>query len=267
MDLAGNCCPASDGDGGFFDFGPWYLYGIGIVNPEIDDPATAGTAYAIGYGDGGFWGGDALYPGVLKISGDLATGTIDSFEFLSNNISYNTNGNTLQVTTLLEFITNDAGWGAWPNSYNGMIVNSVTVEAALDGLDVDATILDQSDPGLFICSTQFQEGNSPLVLSSPSFDESSNVLTVNYSDADGNLPWYKHVTIDHTEENGGETYFQLAMIPNSHDYEEGVQFSVQITDEMIEDYALSGEYVAKFWFADDDIVLSLIHISEPTRPY
>ena len=46
---------------------------------------------------------------VLKISGDLATGTIDSFEFLSNNISYNTSGNTLQVTTLLEFITNDAG--------------------------------------------------------------------------------------------------------------------------------------------------------------
>tara|TARA_B100001115_G_scaffold183118_1_gene181027 strand:- start:3355 stop:5004 length:1650 start_codon:yes stop_codon:yes gene_type:complete len=253
MDLAGNCCPASDGDGGFFDFGPWYLYGIGIVNPEIDDPATAGTAYAIGYGDGGFWGGDALYPGVLKISGDLATGTIDNFEFLSNNISYNTNGNTLQVTTLLEFITNDAGWGAWPNSYNGMIVNSVTVQAALDGLDVDATILDQSDPGLFICSTQFQEGNSPLILSSPNFDGSSNILTVNYSDADGNLPWFKAAQICNTEQNGGACFSQVDMIPDSHDYEEGVQFSTSITDVMIDEYALSGEYVAKFWFADDDI--------------
>ena len=223
------------------------------MNPEIDDPASAGTAYAIGYGDGGFWGGDALYPGVLKISGDLATGTIDSFEFLSNNISYNTSGNTLQVTTLLEFITNDAGWGTWPNSYNGMIVNAVTVRAALDGVDVDATILDQSDPGLFICSTQFQEGNTPLILSSPAFDESSNMLTVNYSDADGNLPWFKAAQICNTEENGGACFSQVDMIPSSHDYEEGVEFSTLITDATIDEYSLSGDYVAKFWFADDDI--------------
>ena len=80
------------------------MYGIGIVNPEIDDPATAGTAYAMATGDGGFWGGDALYPGVLKISGDLATGTIDSFEFLSNNISYNTNGNTLRSLHCLNLL-------------------------------------------------------------------------------------------------------------------------------------------------------------------
>ena len=253
MDLAGNCCPTSDGDGGFFDFGPWYLYGLGIVNPEVDDPATAGTAYAIGYGDGGFWGGDALYPGVLKISGDLATGTIDSFEFLTNNISYNTSGNTLQVTTLLEFITNDAGWGAWPNSYNGMIVNAVSVQAALDGVDVDATILDQSDPGLFICSTQFQEGNIPLILSTPTFDESSNELTVNYSDADGNLPWFKAAQICNTIENGGACFSQINMIPSTHDYEEGVVFSTTISDDIINDNNLSGDYIAKFWFADDDI--------------
>ena len=43
------------------------------------------------------------------------------------------------------------------------------------------------------------------------------------------------------------------MIPNSHDYEQGVGFSTSITDAMIDEYALSGEYVAKFWFADDDI--------------
>ena len=38
------------------------------------------VAYAIGYGDGGF---GELSPGLLKITGDLATGEIDGFDYLS----------------------------------------------------------------------------------------------------------------------------------------------------------------------------------------
>ena len=40
------------------------------------------VAYAIGYGDGGF---GQLTPGLLKITGDLATGEIGGFEYLSTN--------------------------------------------------------------------------------------------------------------------------------------------------------------------------------------
>ena len=43
------------------------------------------------------------------------------------------------------------------------------------------------------------------------------------------------------------------MIPSSHDYEEGVEFSTLLTDATNDEYNLSGDYVAKFWFADDDI--------------
>ena len=47
LSLNGNCC----NEGGLF--GPWYLYGVAIVNPESDsNDGSAGTAYAIGYGDG-----------------------------------------------------------------------------------------------------------------------------------------------------------------------------------------------------------------------
>lgn len=245
LSLNGNCCD----EGGLF--GPWYLYGVAIVNPESDsNDGSSGTAYAIGYGDGGF---GQLTPGVLKITGDLVTGDIEGFEYLTTNISYNTNGNDLQATALMSYITGDSDWGAWPNSFNGFIVLGVTVEAALDGLDVAAEMLDQTDPGLFICETVHQDGNTPLVLSAPSFDEASNTLSVGYSDADSNLPWYKAAQICNTPANGGDCFAQVNMIPDSHEYGSGVGFSAEITQDIIDEFNLSGDYEAHFWFADDDI--------------
>ena len=240
LGLNGGCCD----EGGLF--GPWYLYGVGIVNPESEEE----VAYAIGYGDGGF---GQLTPGLLKITGDLATGEIGGFEYISTNISYSTAGNDMQATALMSLITNDSQWGPWPNSYGGFIVLGVTVEAALDGLDVAADVLDQTDPGLFVCSTVSQDGNTPLVLSSPNFDETTNTLSVAYSDSDGNLPWYKAAQICNTEENGGNCFTQINMIPDSHAYGSGVVFSAEITQDLIDEYSLAGGYDAKFWFADDDI--------------
>ncbi len=240
MSLNGNCC-----DEGSL-FGPWYLYGIGIVNPESD----VAVAYAIGYGDGGF---GQLTPGLLKITGDLATGDIGGFEYLTTNISYDTSGNELEATALMSYITQDSDWGAWPNSYNGVIALGVTVEASLDGLDVAANVLDQTDPGLFIFNTGSQNGNTPLVLSTPDFNADTNTLSVFYSDADGNLPWFRAAQICNTPNNGGNCFTQISMIPDGHDYENGTTFYANITDDLINQYSLSGEYEAHFWFADDDI--------------
>ena len=240
MSLNGGCCE----EGGLF--GPWYLYGIGIVNPESEEA----VAYAIGYGNGGF---GQLTPGLLKITGDLESGAIDGFEYLTTNISYNISGSDLQATALMSYVTSDSQWGTWPNSYNGFIALGVTVEAALDGIDVAADIKDQTDPGLFICATQYQDGNIPLVLSNPSYDETTNTMSVLYADADGNLPWFKAAQICNTPENGGNCFTQLNMIPDSHDYENGSTFSASISDNIISEYDLSGDYEAHFWFADDDI--------------
>ena len=75
LTLNGGCCD----EGGLF--GPWYIYGVGIVNPESDaSDGNAGTAYAIGFGNGGF---GQLTPGLLKLSGDLSTGEIEGFEYLT----------------------------------------------------------------------------------------------------------------------------------------------------------------------------------------
>ena len=236
LSLNGNCCD----EGGLF--GPWYLYGIGIVNPDSEEA----VAYAIGYGDGGF---GQLSPGLLKITGDLESGEIDGFEYITTNISYDTGGNDMQATALMSYITGDSQWGAWPNSYNGFIVLGVTVEASLDGLDVAADIKDQTDPGLFVCTTVSQNGNTPLVLSEPSFDAPTNTLSVNYSDADGNLPWKKSGNICLDDDSG--LCWQVEMIPNSHNYEDGIVFSGIFNPPDQLDTSL--DFYAELWFADDDI--------------
>tara|TARA_B100000902_G_scaffold395863_1_gene455391 strand:+ start:1 stop:1611 length:1611 start_codon:yes stop_codon:yes gene_type:complete len=234
LELNSGCC-----DEGSF-FGPWYLYGIGIVNPEAEEA----IAYAIGYGDGGF---GQLTPGLLKITGDLATGDIGGFDYITTNITYSTNGNSLQATALMDYITGDSQWGTWPNSFNGFIVLGVTVEASLDGLDVAAEVKDQTNPGLMVCTTTFQEGNIPLVLSNPQFDSETNTLSVAYSDGDGNLPWFKSAQI--CDSGTDNCFYSVDMIPDSHTYEEGVLFSASIDVADIAD----GDYDAKFWFADDDV--------------
>jgi len=232
--LNGGCCD----EGGLF--GPWYLYGVGIVNPEAEE----GVAYAIGYGDGGF---GELSPGLLKITGDLTTGEIDGFDYLTTNISYSTSGNDMQATALMSYITNDSQWGTWPNSFNGFIVLGVTVEASLDGLDVAAELKDETNPGLMICNTTYQDGNIALSLSNPEFDAETNTLSVTYSDGDGNLPWFKSAQV--CDSGTDNCFFQMDMIPDGHTYEDGVRFSASFASGDVQD----GDYDVHFWFADDDI--------------
>ena len=233
LSLSGGCCD----EGGLF--GPWYLYGVGIVNPDAEDA----VAYAIGYGNGGF---GQLSPGLLKITGDLSTGEIGGFDYLTTNIDYNTGGNDMQATALMSYVTNDSQWGTWPNSFNGFIVLGVTVEASLDGLDVAANVLDQTDPGLMICETTYQNGNIEPVLSNPAYNPENMELSVTYTDDDGNLPWFKSAQVCYPD--GGNCFLNLPMIPDGHTYSDGVNFTASLANQIIED----GEYDAKFWFADDN---------------
>ncbi len=239
LDLSGSCCD----EGGLF--GPWYLYGIGLVNPD----AVELNAYAIGYGNGGF---GQLSPGLLTIDGDLANGDVSGFEYITEDISHNQSGDKLQLGVNADYLFNHPQFGEWPNSLEGLVLVGVVVEAGLDGLDIAVDVLDQTDPGIVLLNSQHQDGNTPLVLSDPGFDSDSNILSVNYLDADNNLPWYKAAQICNTPANGGNCFTQLDMIPASHAYSEGVEFNAEITAELIEEFSLSGDYEAHFWFADSD---------------
>lgn len=203
MGLNGGCCD----DGSFF--GPWNLYSIAIVNPDAANP----VAYAYAYGNGGF---GQLYPAIYKIDGDLTSGEVGGFAVLSENFSYSTNGNTLQASSLLDIITNDAEWGEWPNSFNGLALVGTTVAAGLDGLDISTNILDTSDLAVLVMSTGTQNGNNAPVLSDASFDSEAGYLSVVYTDLDNNLATMHEVLIDD---------MVFVMTPDSHTYAEGVIFS------------------------------------------
>ena len=239
LDLAGSCCD----EGGLF--GPWYLYGIGIVNPDSEEL----NAYAVGYGNGGF---GQLAPGLLTIDGDLANGDVAGFEYITEDISYNESGDKLELGVNASYLFDHPQFGEWPNSLEGLVLVGVVVEAGLDGLDIAVDVLDQTNPGIVLLNAQHQEGNSPVVLSNPTFDNEMNHMSVTYTDSDNNLPWYKAVQICNTPENGGNCFAQLDMIPESHLYSEGVVFNAHITDELVEEFSLSGDYEAHFWFADSD---------------
>jgi hypothetical protein len=228
LTINGGCCDP----GGYF--GPWYLYGAVIINPE----AEANVVYAIGYADGGF---GELTQGLLKLTGDL--GNIEGFEYVTTNISCSTSGNNMQATTLMSYLTNDPDWGTWPNSFNGFIVLGITLEAGFDG---SASLLDDTNSGLMICATTSQEGNIALSLSNPSFDAETNILSVTYLDGDGNLPWKKSVQLCDAGTTDNCTS-PMDMIPDSHSYGNGVIFSTSTNA------VADGDYDANFWFADDDI--------------
>ena len=127
----------------------------------------------------------------------------------------------------------------------------VVVEAGLSGLDIAVDVLDQTDVGIMLVNSQHQTGNSPVVLSNPSFDSESNQLSVSYQDADNNLPWYKAAQVCNTPDNGGNCFAQKEMIPGSHTYSDGVTFNADISD-IVDEFGLSGDYEAHFWFADSD---------------
>jgi hypothetical protein len=124
----------------------------------------------------------------------------------------------------------------------------LTVEASLDGLDVAAEILDQTNPGLMVCTTTYQDGNIAPSLSNPEFNSETNTLSLTYSDGDGNLPWKR--TVELCDSGTDNCNSPIDMIPDGHTYEEGVTYSASV--EGVAD----GDYDARFWFADDDVVNS-----------
>ena len=202
LELNGSCCS----EGGFF--GPWNLYVIAIVNPDnIESP----VAYAYAYGDGGF---GQLYPGIYKIQGDFISGEVGDFGVISTDFDYNLSGNSMQARSLLSTITEDADWGVWPNSYEGVGLVGVTISAGLSGLSISTDILDTSDVGLLVMSTQSQTSNSSPILSDTVYED--GILSVVYTDVDNNLATVSDVFVDD---------MGFVMTPDSHAYSEGVTFS------------------------------------------
>jgi len=241
---------------GSYNTGPFWLYGIGLVNPLTFFQADTITIYALGYAYGIY---GTLHTGLLKVqatsSGEIVQQfTIDWLQneaYLLGNYSYydasiggfvdvqeilaDVTGDYLSMAMPIAPLLADADFGAWPNSYGGLIAMGMIASVTND-TNQGATFHDAATPGILILETQFQTGNVAPALSSAAFDDVTNQLSVSYLDSDSNLPVAKGVTI------GGREIG--TMTPLAHTYGTGAGFVYDLVD------TTPGNYTATFDFQD-----------------
>lgn len=209
-------------------FGPWYLYGAGFLNPVQDLSSDQLSIYALGYGNG-FFGN--LHPGLMKLVGTPG-GEIISAEYISTDIEYLVDGNSLFLSVAKNIITDDPDFGVWPGDINGFVIMGLTASA-----DIDQNMMfhDGTAPGLLLMEHQSQSGNSSPTLSEAIYDPDTFTLSAIFSDPDANLP------LDHHILHQGNIW---EMMPGSHQYENPVEFSYTIPDPS------DGVYNVVFTFSD-----------------
>jgi hypothetical protein len=187
-------------------FGPWFIYGGGVYNPEAPSDSFA---YTLGRIDS-----PIMTSCLLKINqytGDFWTiGDIDE----------TTNGDTLWIRCALADLVNDPDFGPWPNS-SGIYLSGGTMTLYVSG---SLELNDFTDTGRFYLETPtFIIGsNSSPLLTNPQVQPDSGTpdttftFTVTYTDTDNNLPTLKNVVID------GMDY---QMSSDDHSYSDGAEFS------------------------------------------
>jgi len=209
-------------------FGPWFLYGAGISDPNPDLDADTLTVYSLGYGDGGFGN---VYPGLLKLRGS-PEGILYDYIYITDDIAWEIDENKLSLSIAFEYLLNDPDFGDWPNAYGGLLVSGMTASTTLE---LDLTSYDDTDPVICVYSNQFQSGNTGPVLTNPHFDNETGELFIVYSDENGNLPVTATAEVD---------IYSGQMLPLSHDYLNGAEFVYSLDDPA------PGNYTAHFHFSD-----------------
>ena len=72
-----------------------------------------------------------------------------------------------------------------------------------------------------LMTTQTQSGNTNCIVDNLSLDAVEQIVTVDYNDFEGNLPWFKKIQL--CQENG-TCFYQADMIASEHTYIEGTTF-------------------------------------------
>lgn len=187
-------------------YGPWFIYGGGVYNPEATSDSFT---YTLGRIDS-----PLITSNLLKIN--QYTGEL----WIIGGIDETTNGDTLWIRCALADLINDPDFGPWPNS-SGLYLSGGTSTLYASG---DLEINDFTDPGRFYLETQtFIIGsNSAPLLTNPQVQPDSGTpdtiftFTVTYTDTDNNLPTLKNVVIDSMD---------YQMSSDDHGYGDGAEFS------------------------------------------
>ena len=207
-------------------FGPWFLYGAGISNPEQDITTTPVVVYALGYANGAF---GELHPGLLKLVAH-PNGNIISFEYITDDIQYEITDEGLYLSIDLNYITSDPDFGDWPNSFGGFLITGMTASA---DINQNFSYHDGTVPSIMVLETQFQAGNEAPVLEFPQYDPEILTASVFYHDPDGNLALLHRAIAENSNH---------VMIPETHDYLGGTWFDYQFSEPLAANTEIQFQY-------------------------
>lgn len=236
----------------------FYLYGMGIVNPE--NALQDSVFYAMIYANLPPF----ITPGLYRIMGEELS--LDSFQRIGN-ISTDIQIHNLQLACSIDELVGDEYFGDWPNISNSLLVSAVTISFSLPD---DVQIADFTIPASqFFESYQIEPFENTLPeLSDPSATSVNGFLhiEVTYFDADGHFPILTQASID------SETY---DMIPQSFDYSQPVQFSVTVPEteweEILITFSDNGyDFVEEYIYhtdANDEIVFPIQTLSSFPNPF
>jgi hypothetical protein len=200
----------------------FYLYGMGIVNPE--NALQDSVFYAMIYANLSPF----ITPGLYRIMGEELS--LDSFHRIGD-ISTDIQNHNLQLACSIDELVDDEYFGDWPNLSNSLLISAVTISFSLPD---DVQIADFTIPSSqFFESYQIEPFENTLPeLSDPSATSENGFLhiEVTYFDADEHFPTLAKATINR------ETY---QMFPQSFDYSQPVQFSVTVPETDWENILIS----------------------------
>ncbi len=210
---------------------PWYIYAIGILNPETQDS----VAYALVYASiPSFAGYPGLETGLYK--GNITDSSYTQIGAIQSQIS---NGK-LYMACDINDLTSDPQFGPWPNIYGCLGIDAITVTININPL---FEINDSTPPVLFYPTHEKRTvgENDPPTLSELlySSDRDSLTFSITYTDSNNNLPTAHKLLIDDAVE--------VPMIPLDHSYNTGSLFKCTIPSAQITSHAQAefsdGEYL------------------------
>ena len=211
---------------------PWYVYLVGLINPETVDSIGYAFVYAAIPSFTGFPG---VQTGLYK--GDITDSSYSRIGDIQSQVS---NGK-LYLACNIDDLTSDPQFGPWPNSYVCLALDAFTATINLNPL---FTINDSTPPVLFYPTHEEKiiGANVPPQLSDLAFSSNNDSITffITYTDPDNNLPLTHGLIIDQSYDS------EFELIPQNHSYETGSLFSLTIPAPLITSHAQAffsdGEY-------------------------
>ena len=239
-------------------FGPWYIYGVGFINPEASDTCVYAMMYMnvvpMGY-----------YPGLYKIS-EAGGGTIEQI----GNIDYQIQNGKLYMSCSIYKLTSDPDFGPWPNSCGGLFLAAftTTVDASQNITFNDANFPTMFYPNIY--QKVIDENVSPqLGELTYQINADSITFTINYSDSDNNLPTIRSLIVSNKAEYN--------ITSPDHYYQDGSEFALTLPFSFVENKSVYAEFsdgmetvqsnIINFTGINDSYSLKEVYLNSYPNPF